>query len=52
MSPRMMADHMPDYITSVLGKLARRRRKVDPDFGSVVGPAVGSGADHVEGPAR
>ena len=32
--------------------MARRRRKEDPEFGTQAGPAVGSGAQHVEGPAR
>ena len=28
----MMADHMPDHITSVLGKMARSRRRNNPEF--------------------
>ena len=53
MSPRMMADHMPDYVTEVLGKLARARRRSNPEaFSRAPGPAVGSGSQHVSGPAR
>lgn len=51
-SPRMMADHMPDYVTSVLGRLARDRRRANPDFMESHGPAVGTGTDHTSGPSR
>lgn len=50
-SPRMMADHMPDHITSVLGKMARSRRRHNPDFHAQAGAAVGSGAAGTTGPA-
>jgi len=50
-SPRMMADHMPDHITSVLGKLARSRRRDNPDYDAQAGPAVGSRAEGATGPA-
>ena len=51
-SPRMMADHMPDYVTSVLGRLARDRRRQNPDLNETHGPAVGSGAAGTSGPSR
>jgi hypothetical protein len=50
-SPRMMADHMPDHITAVLGKLARSRRRDNPDFDAQARPAVGSRAEGALGPA-
>ena len=51
MSPRMMADHMPDHITSVLGKMARSRRRNNPEFREQAGPAVGTGTEGANGPA-
>ena len=48
----MMADHMPDYVTKVLGKLARSRRRQNPALEELAGPAVGSGSQSVMGPAR
>ena len=33
-SPRLMADHMPDYVTSALSKLARSRRRGNPERGA------------------
>lgn len=51
-SPRMMADHMPDYVTSVLGRLARDRRRQNPDFRESQGPAVGTGTEGTTGPSR
>lgn len=48
-SPRMMADHMPDYLTSVLGRLARDRRRQNPNLMESHGPAVGSGAEGTTG---
>lgn len=52
MSPRMMADHMPDYVTKILGKLARERRRRNPEFSQAAAPAVGSGTQDAVGPAR
>lgn len=51
-SPRMMADHMPDYVTSVLGRLSRDRRRQNPEFLESHGPAVGTGDEGTSGPSR
>lgn len=40
---------MPDYLTSVLGRLARDRRRQNPDLMESHGPAVGSGAEGTTG---
>lgn len=51
-SPRMMADHMPDHVTKILGKLARARWRRNSALAETVGPAVGMGVADVSGPAR
>ena len=44
-SPRMMADHMPDYLTAVLRRMAHKRGP--PFFGEAPNAADGSDAADV-----